>query len=121
MNTHGHRATGSPTCTAPRPDTGTQTEDPVDKDIRALVGSPRRGHGRFHTLLGMDNAFLELLRCPIDPAREATLSRERDQLVCSRCSVRYPVKNGLPILIADEAELPPYCRTRQALPCQPRR
>ena len=69
----------------------------------------------------MDNAFLDLLRCPIDPARQATLIRERDQLVCSRCSIRYPVKNGIPVLIADEAELPADCPTRQALPCQPRR
>src|SRR5258706_6395663 len=116
MNTHGHRATGSPTCTAPlRPDHNTHKHYPGDKDTRAPVGSSRWGHRRFHTLLGMDNAFLELLRCPIDPARQATLSRERDQLVCSRCSVRYPVKNGLPILIADEAELPSDCPTRQAL------
>jgi uncharacterized protein YbaR (Trm112 family) len=69
----------------------------------------------------MDNAFLELLRCPIDPARRAILSRDRDQLICSCCSVRFPVKNGLPVLIADEADLPAGCPTRQALPCQPRR
>jgi uncharacterized protein YbaR (Trm112 family) len=66
----------------------------------------------------MDNAFLELLRCPIDPSRQATLARDRDQLVCSRCAVRYQVKNGIPILISDEAEFPAGCSTRAALPCQ---
>jgi hypothetical protein len=65
----------------------------------------------------MDAQFLELLRCPIDPTRTATLHRERDQLVCDRCAVRYPVKQGLPVLIPDEGELPCDCPTRQQLPC----
>ena len=69
----------------------------------------------------MDDAFLANLRCPIDPRREATLTRDRDQLVCSQCSVRYPVKNGIPVLLSDEADLPPGCANRAQLPCQRRR
>ena len=68
----------------------------------------------------MDNALLAILRCPIDPAREATLARDRDHLVCGRCSTRFPVRNGLPVLLADEAELPPGCAARANLPCQVR-
>src|SRR5262249_37714843 len=47
----------------------------------------------------MDDAFLAQLRCPLDPLREATLSRDEQQLVCSRCAVRFPVKQGLPVLV----------------------
>src|SRR5947209_17984132 len=61
--------------------------------------------------------LLTLLRCPIDPAREATLTRDGQTLVCSGCAVRFPVKHGLPVLIADEAQLPPGVRSREQLPC----
>jgi uncharacterized protein YbaR (Trm112 family) len=72
----------------------------------------------------MDDAFLTCLRCPIDPHREATLSREQQSLVCSGCHARFPIKNGLPVLIPDEAELPAGVRDFQHLPClraKPRR
>lgn len=65
----------------------------------------------------MDAQFLASLRCPIDPQREALLTQVRDQLVCSECTVRFPVKNGLPILIADQAELPVGCDAITQLPC----
>jgi uncharacterized protein YbaR (Trm112 family) len=68
----------------------------------------------------MDPSLLDILRCPIDPVRTATLTRDRDTLVCNRCAVRFPVRNGLPILIPDEAELPAGYASRSALPCQNR-
>jgi uncharacterized protein len=64
---------------------------------------------------------LDALRCPIDPKRESLLQRERDQLVCDGCGVRYPLKNGIPVLIADEATLPAGCNAVASLPCQRRR
>ena len=66
----------------------------------------------------MDDAFLAQLRCPLDPDREATLSRDEQQLVCSRCAVRFPIKQGLPVLIPDEGELPDGLREVSQLPCQ---
>lgn len=68
----------------------------------------------------MDDAFLAQLRCPIDPEREATLSREEQELVCSSCSVRFPIKQGIPVLIASEGELPAETRELSQLPCQRR-
>ena len=65
----------------------------------------------------MDDAFLASLRCPLDPQRVATLSRELQTLVCSGCHASFPVKNGLPILIPDEAELPPGIESADRLPC----
>ena len=66
----------------------------------------------------MDDAFLAQLRCPLDPAREATLARQEQDLVCSRCAVRFPVKQGLPVLIPSEGELPEGTREVSQLPCQ---
>ena len=66
----------------------------------------------------MDDAFLAQLRCPLDPAREAALTRDQQQLVCSRCAVRFPIKQGIPVLVPDEGELPPGLRELSQLPCR---
>ena len=65
----------------------------------------------------MDDAFPDCLRCPLDPRREATLSRENQSLVCSGCRASFPIRNGLPILIPDEAELPEGIKDAAKLPC----
>ncbi len=31
---------------------------------------------------------------------------ENDQIVCSSCGRRYPVKDDIPVMLIDEAELP---------------
>ena len=61
------------------------------------------------------------LRCPLDPTRTATLIQDHDTIVCQQCDVVYPVKHGLPVLIADEATLPIGCVSVAALPCQRKR
>jgi len=66
----------------------------------------------------MDETFLAQLRCPLDPAREATLSRDEHGLICSRCSCHFPIKQGLPVLVPDDVEMPPQTRELSQLPCQ---
>jgi hypothetical protein len=68
----------------------------------------------------MDADFLACLRCPIDPSRDATLNREADALRCSRCHVTFPVRNGIPVLIADEADLGDVAAVDR-LPCRTKR
>lgn len=65
----------------------------------------------------VDDAFLTQLRCPIDPAREATLSRDEQTLVCSGCSAHFPIKQGLPVLVPDEVEMPAGLKEFSQLPC----
>jgi len=65
----------------------------------------------------MDDSFLGILRCPIDPKRDATFTREQQSLVCSGCGCRFPVKQGLPILIPSEADLPDGISRIEHLPC----
>jgi len=62
--------------------------------------------------------LLEILRCPLDPTRSARLDQQADGLICQRCRLKYPIKEGLPCLLVEEAILPQGVDSLQALPCQ---
>jgi uncharacterized protein YbaR (Trm112 family) len=57
----------------------------------------------------IDNELLEILACPSDdhaPLREE--SRElggevTDVLVCTNCLTSYPIRDGIPVLLLDDA------------------
>jgi uncharacterized protein YbaR (Trm112 family) len=61
--------------------------------------------------------LLDLLRCPLDPAR-TRLEESPGGLVCQRCRLGFPVREGIPCMVLAEAELPPGCAGLQDLPCQ---
>lgn len=65
----------------------------------------------------MDPRLLEKLRCPMDPGN-TRLDLEKDRLVCQRCRLGFKIKDGFPVLIVEEAELPPGCASLKELPCQ---
>jgi uncharacterized protein YbaR (Trm112 family) len=53
----------------------------------------------------LDAALLELLACPSDdhaPLREDTVAGEQ-VLVCTFCLSRFPVRDGIPVLLRDDA------------------
>jgi uncharacterized protein YbaR (Trm112 family) len=62
--------------------------------------------------------LLEILRCPMDPQRAARLEETSEGLVCQRCRLTFPVREGIPSMLVDEATLPAGCPTVGALPCQ---
>jgi uncharacterized protein len=63
--------------------------------------------------------MLEILRCPLDPRREARLVVEEDvRLVCSRCRLQYRIREGFPSLLIEEATLPEGKTNLKQLPCQ---
>lgn len=66
----------------------------------------------------MNADFLTLLRCPLDPARDATLARDDQHLFCDRCAVRFPCKLGVPNLDPQAAELPAPLRELSQLACR---
>jgi uncharacterized protein len=47
--------------------------------------------------------LLEVLRCPLGKAK---LKEENNFLICTSCGLKFPVKDGIPVLILDEAVLP---------------
>ena len=49
--------------------------------------------------------LLEILVCPVDKAELELLVKDM-RLVCKACGRRYPIKDGIPIMLADEAEMP---------------
>ncbi len=51
----------------------------------------------------MDDALLDMLRCPVTRSR---LRREGDELVGETGGLRYPIRDGLPVMLAEEATLP---------------
>jgi uncharacterized protein YbaR (Trm112 family) len=61
--------------------------------------------------------LLAMLRCPLSPSR-TRLVLEDQQLVCERCRLKFPIKDGFPVLVVEEAHLPPGCEGTSDLPCQ---
>ena len=62
--------------------------------------------------------LLDILRCPLDPAHTARLEEAADGLICQRCRLKFPVREGIPCMLVEEAELPPGCDSLASLPCQ---
>lgn len=63
----------------------------------------------------IDKELLDILACPIG---KADLKLEGEYLVCTRCGVKYPVKDGIPVLLVDEAILPEGVGTVDDLECR---
>lgn len=51
----------------------------------------------------IDAGLLEMLRCPLTLSR---LRREGDELVAEIGGLRYPVREGIPQMLIEEARLP---------------
>lgn len=53
----------------------------------------------------LDPSLLEILVCPND--RGAVEYREAESvIVCATCGYRYPVRDGIPVMLIDEADRP---------------
>ncbi len=50
----------------------------------------------------IDSKLLELLVCPVSRGG-LKLMREHDELWCAASRLAYPIKDGIPIMLADEA------------------
>jgi len=61
--------------------------------------------------------LLAILRCPLNPSK-TRLVLDGDRLVCERCALHFHIRDGFPVLVAEEAELPPGCPSISQLPCQ---
>ena len=59
----------------------------------------------------LDDATLGLLCCPVTRSK---LRREGDFLVAEVGGLKYPIRNGIPVLLAEEARLPGGFETLEA-------
>ncbi|TMI84308.1 MAG: Trm112 family protein [Bacillati bacterium ANGP1] len=51
----------------------------------------------------IDKELLEILACP---ACRAPVVQRADRIVCTKCGRRYPIRDGIPVMLIDEAEQP---------------
>ena len=51
----------------------------------------------------IDKELLDILACPLC---KEDVRLEADRIVCTKCGRRYPIKDDIPIMLIDEAELP---------------
>jgi uncharacterized protein YbaR (Trm112 family) len=52
----------------------------------------------------INEELLEILACP---ECKVKVEVEGDRLVCVKCGRRYPVRDGIPVMLVDEADPPP--------------
>jgi uncharacterized protein YbaR (Trm112 family) len=55
--------------------------------------------------VSVDPELLEILVCPNDRG-EVTYIEADEVIVCGSCGYRYPVRDGIPVMLIDEAEKP---------------
>jgi len=59
----------------------------------------------------------ELLALLVCPMGKASLRKEGDTLICSRCGPRFAIMDEIPNMLIEEAELPAGCPTLGELEC----
>ena len=63
----------------------------------------------------IDPELLDLLRCPLTGSR---LRHEGDFLVAEVGGLAYPVRDGFPVMLMEEAKLPPGVQSLEVLKAQ---
>ena len=62
----------------------------------------------------LNEELLALLVCPLG---KAPLRCEGETLICTRCGPRFSIKDDIPNMLIEEAELPPGCGALANLEC----
>jgi uncharacterized protein YbaR (Trm112 family) len=56
--------------------------------------------------VSLDPALLEILRCPDEHHAELTYDESGQTLTCTECGRIYEIRDGIPVLLLDEARQP---------------
>ena len=62
----------------------------------------------------ISDQFLALLVCPMG---KAPLQRDGDSLTCTHCGTRFAIRDDIPNMIIEEAQLPEGCTSLADLVC----
>jgi uncharacterized protein YbaR (Trm112 family) len=81
-----------------------QTAAPADTTSARAPEPPRLGGE-------VDPELLEILACPLD---KQPVTRQGNYLVCSACQRHYPIRDGIPVMLIDEALTPEQAAARPA-------
>ena len=50
----------------------------------------------------IDQELLNILACPLC---KTAVRQENDRLICTSCGRRYPIRDGIPVMLVEEAKL----------------
>ena len=53
--------------------------------------------------MAIDKELLDILACPKCKG-DVRLTENRDGLICDACKLKYPIKDDIPVMLADESE-----------------
>jgi len=53
--------------------------------------------------MALSEELLQILACP-KCKKGVTLLEDQSALVCAACGLKYPIRDGIPIMLVDEAE-----------------
>ncbi len=59
----------------------------------------------------LDPKLLEILACPLCKA-DVQLTEDEKGLKCVRCHRVYPIRDGIPVMLIDEATIDPERKTK---------
>lgn len=53
--------------------------------------------------MGIDKELLEIICCP-QCKGDIRLTESEDGFICEACKLKYPIKDGIPVMLIDQAE-----------------
>jgi len=53
--------------------------------------------------MSIKKELLEILACP-KCKEDVELSKNGDSLICRKCNLKYPIKDGIPVMLIEEAQ-----------------
>jgi uncharacterized protein YbaR (Trm112 family) len=68
-----------------------------------MTAVPPSTPGTLEPVMKLDPALLEILACPCDAHAPLELDEPAGELLCTVCDRAYPVRDGIPVLLLDEA------------------
>lgn len=54
----------------------------------------------------IDPTLLEILACPAEHHAPVVLAEDGGSLVCTECGLAFPIRDGIPVMLLDEAIAP---------------
>jgi uncharacterized protein YbaR (Trm112 family) len=104
------------TSPCPRPEILMETSSGREPGFNRLAPGAIIWRFNFHGGEGamVNEELLALLVCPMG---KAPLRREGDTLICTRCGPRFSIKDDIPDMLIEDAELPAGCASLADLEC----
>ncbi|MGA2667673.1 MAG: Trm112 family protein [Ignavibacteria bacterium] len=63
----------------------------------------------------IDPKVLETIRCPL--GKKELKAEDENTLVCTNCGMKFPIIDGVPVLLLDQAKLPEGVTSISELKC----